>query len=107
MPGTESVPELELDHNTIDAINQAVGRHNQEMARVHKGAPPGRVGVASNVGAIISNFLPGIVEVLGEIAATKGGVLPTIDEFFAAGHDKFNGGKGAAPAAGPARDEPE
>ena len=100
-------PFLELDDHTINAINQAVGRHNQEMARVHQGSPPGDggpLGLLSNVGAAISVYLPGILQTLERLAA-KGPGMPSIKEFFAEGNAIFAGGETGKP--GPAAAEAE
>ena len=88
---------LKLDNHTIDAINQAVGRHNIEEARAKKGvATPGQVAASavswfSNIGGLLSKYLPGLLEVAAQIAAKGGAGVPTIGEFFAEGNLIFNG----------------
>jgi hypothetical protein len=95
---------LKLDDHTVNAINQTIGRHNIEEARLKKGvATPAQVAASavswfSNVGGLISQYLPGILEVAAQIAAKGTPALPTIAEFFAEGNLIFNGAAKPAPA---------
>ncbi len=78
-----SDPVLQLDEQGINAINQAVGRHNQELARLHRGAlPEGSIPPAAlyMVGGAVSQLLPVIAQALALIHATGDGGIPTAEE---------------------------
>jgi hypothetical protein len=104
----ESVPVLELDHHTQNAINQAVGWYNQEMARsVKRDASGGQAVTAAAVfpdlGAAISKYLPAIVQAVQIAAKGKPGI-PAAADFFAEGHALL-GASRPAPAAAEAEAE--
>jgi hypothetical protein len=100
---------LKLDDHTVNAINQTIGRHNIEEARAKKGvASPAQVAASAvtwftNIGGLLSKYLPGLLEVAAQIAAKGAPAMPTIAEFFAEGNLIFNGtGKpGPAPVVAP------
>jgi hypothetical protein len=95
---------LKLDDHTVNAINQTIGRHNIEEARLKKGvATPAQVAASavswfSNIGALLSKYLPDFLEVAAQIAAKGVVTMPTIAEFFAEGNLIFNGTGKPAPA---------
>lgn len=90
---------IKLSDHAINEINDTVGKSIQDEARAHRGAVPGIASLASwfsEYGGLLSQYLPSLIQ-LGRELAAKGGGVPTIGEFFAAGNAIFNPAPAPAP----------